>query len=619
MGDLCGVCFPSEFDLQPTRFFFENAKESCLSCQIIVQTLKFFYPPSGPNLKVLLNPLETKTAILTLSDLQDEEAPSSIVYYTRSEAESRIIGMLNRLFFKILLIALAQEVGGCFETVYIEPETGKCRLYESGGEHENYVTLSHCWGSLTILTTKKNNLSLHKKSIELAALPKTFQDAIQVTRSLGIRYLWIDSLCIVQDDLEDWARESSRMASIYRDSYLTLSATSARDGSEGLFKPREVQIGCVKLTAPGSEEVIATLLARRGRKHTCFQGTHTDIWKNDGLEPLMTRAWVYQERLLSRRLLHFASDEMIWECQTMADCECGFLPTDEPVRKALRDKGDTDEANMSDRSVFEILNSREKEGTEAETQRWYQLIRNYTFLNITKDEDRLPAFSGIASSLITADNYIAGLRKDNGVRDLLWFVLSSTNPRRAKSYIAPSWSWASIIGGIGNYTIMYDYPTEWNRPGNRSLVEILESNTVKSTSDAFGRLCGGELKVRGHCIQGKIFEKDRKDWIGTSWGNHRLRLDIPSQGGMAWLPELIIDTIEDIRHAPGTSVSLLAVWVTEKRIYFLVLVQKTRFSRKLRRVGSATVAVGDLITGSFSDDMVENLLGTSPPKEFIII
>ena len=111
-------------------------------------------------------------------------------------------------------------------------------LFEHNGTTGRYMTLSHSWGSSPQLTTTTKRLNEFKKGVEVSSLPKNFQDAVQITRKLGIRFLWIDSLCIIQDDPQDWERESAQMASIYRNSYLTISATASPDSSSGCFPRR---------------------------------------------------------------------------------------------------------------------------------------------------------------------------------------------------------------------------------------------------------------------------------------------------------------------------------------------------------------------------------------------
>ncbi|KAK4190632.1 P-loop containing nucleoside triphosphate hydrolase protein [Podospora australis] len=105
------------------------------------------------------------------------------------------------------------------------------------GVPADYVCLSRRWGDSKFLTTTTLNIDAHKTSIKTSDMPKTFQDAISFTRSLGLRYLWIDSLCIIQDDLDDWKAEAEAMARVYMNSYLTLMAVDASSAESGLFRP----------------------------------------------------------------------------------------------------------------------------------------------------------------------------------------------------------------------------------------------------------------------------------------------------------------------------------------------------------------------------------------------
>lgn len=111
-------------------------------------------------------------------------------------------------------------------------------LFESNGQRGRYMTLSHCWGTSSRLTTTKETLEDLKNGIATSFLPKTFQDAIKITRRLGVKYLWIDCFCIIQDDPQDWERESSSMAQIYRNSYLTIAASASSDSYSGCFPKR---------------------------------------------------------------------------------------------------------------------------------------------------------------------------------------------------------------------------------------------------------------------------------------------------------------------------------------------------------------------------------------------
>jgi hypothetical protein len=116
------------------------------------------------------------------------------------------------------------------------------RLIESGQETMTgaYTTLSHRWGAADFIQLKRKNFDAFCDAIAIKDLPKTFQDAIDVSRKLGINYLWIDSLCIMQDkgDLNDWFREAGLMHKVYSHSYCNLSATGGVDSSDGLYQPR---------------------------------------------------------------------------------------------------------------------------------------------------------------------------------------------------------------------------------------------------------------------------------------------------------------------------------------------------------------------------------------------
>jgi hypothetical protein len=132
--------------------------------------------------------------------------------------------------------------------VYVGDGSREPYLYETSREDALYTALSHCWGGKKNihLTTKTADLEIRGESIPISTLPKTFADAVLLTRKLGIKYIWIDSLCIIQDDAEDWVRESARMAEVYQNAALTISADGAADGSQGLFQTIEV---------PGFEEI----------------------------------------------------------------------------------------------------------------------------------------------------------------------------------------------------------------------------------------------------------------------------------------------------------------------------------------------------------------------------
>jgi hypothetical protein len=177
-----------------------------------------------------------------------------------------------------------------------------------------YIALSHCWGELPIkdkkqFCTTQDNIVQRLKGFSISDLPKTFQDAIKVTRELRIPYLWIDSLCIIQyeDNKEDWKREFPCMEKIFSLAYCTIAATSAIHSKAG-FLERNI-----------STEYVLVQDASGRQFYIC---TGIDSFNNDVEKArLNTRAWVMQERILSRRTIHFSNNQTYWECGEGVYCE----------------------------------------------------------------------------------------------------------------------------------------------------------------------------------------------------------------------------------------------------------------------------------------------------------
>jgi Heterokaryon incompatibility protein (HET) len=179
------------------------------------------------------------------------------------------------------------------------------------GERGRYIALSHRWGNgdKKPLCTTKTNLEALRKGIELDQLPKTFQDAVKVTRQLGVRYLWIDSLCIIQDDDDDWICESRKMEAVFASAYCTIAATSAKESTEGFLIPRSVEPP-IRLQDPDDSQLYA-YVSRIDENFDC------DLEEAE----LNQRAWVFQERALSCRTIHFTAGQTYWECGSVICCE----------------------------------------------------------------------------------------------------------------------------------------------------------------------------------------------------------------------------------------------------------------------------------------------------------
>ncbi|KAJ4198714.1 hypothetical protein NW767_008705 [Fusarium falciforme] len=285
-----------------------------------------------------------------------------------------------------------------------------------------YLALSHCWGPPETITAQLNDETYEEytKEIPAAALPKTFKDAIAVTRKLGYRYIWIDSLCIIQHNVECWIKEGSQMCQIYENSLVTLAAASSPSGQGGLFynSPKIEITG----TIPESGQEYR-LFARFNFNHRFFD------------YPLMNRAWVMQERLLSPRTLYFTSQELVWECRSRNVCQCS------PILGGFRAQ------------VYGFPDNSKLQPTEAHLDtsalisKWYEVVEIYTQLKLSHPGDKLMAIDGIAQYMapMRESQHFAGLWADSFVPDLAW----ATNPfdeerSRVPEWRAPTWSWASL-------------------------------------------------------------------------------------------------------------------------------------------------------------------------------
>lgn len=357
-----------------------------------------------------------------------------------------------------------------------------------------YVALSHCWGTIQIIRTLKENYQQHLTHIGTEQLSKTFADAILATRNLGFRYIWIDSLCIIQDDSEDWAKEAATMCDVYQYADLTLAAAHASGGNVGCFKNRDglLQVPFVvevpQKEFPGSPA------------HIVF----TSYGRSEGLggpsPPLYGRAWVLQEQILSPRMLIFDGSQLRWECLTTHASErtySGGMSRHAGHQKAIR------KAIVEDEDFFTI-----GDGAHYQHMNWCYAVMDYTHRGMTQSKDRLVALAGIAQALgrYTKSEYLAGLWSQFFWTGMLWSIshvneyVSTTqdafdldkNPHtRHPEPIAPSWSWASV-------TVPVVYPT----PTITSLDPICHFQSSDMVGGAAVQT--GRVWIKGHTRKGFV-------------------------------------------------------------------------------------------------------------------
>lgn len=329
------------------------------------------------------------------------------------------------------------------------------RLCDTKGLPTNtpYVSLSHCWGKGVLFTLVQKNLESLRQEIPISQLPKTFQDAIYVAFELGISYLWIDSLCIIQDSKEDWTYEAKRMGDVYLHGDFNISATAYENGSLGLFGERQA-------LSLKHYPVYANFVLLDGqfRPGELFKTIFKDFYIaydrgefQDKIEDsvLSSRAWVAQERALSPAIIHYTREQIWWECNEGVFSEA-FTDSPEVNGELIWENA---EGTGRDR----IRSLSEQSDPEEVHQFWRMFITKHSGDLLTYPKDRFPAIAGMARILgdYIDDDFIAGFWSRDLIRSL---VMNRDEPQIAfqPDLIAPTWSWASWCAGTQYYDLKED-------------------------------------------------------------------------------------------------------------------------------------------------------------------
>jgi hypothetical protein len=450
-----------------------------------------------------------------------------------------------------------------------------------------YVALSYCWGppkeAKLVKVTTTETLSTHMAGILVGELPKNFQDAILITRKLNIRYLWIDSLCIIQDSPLDWDKEAGKMGDYYERATIALSALCSPSSHTGFLHHRWLGNSRVDFRLENYETInvrkVSSSLGSQGREKM----------------PLWKRAWVVQERCLSSRILHFGSEQMYWECRQSFVREDGH-------RAAMASDG-----ALMGPGCFVPGGERLKEKSYG---RWYALIAAYSKRALTKEDDRLPALGGIAVRFqkVTKSDYLAGLWKDDIIRGLLWcrknagprspipqqkkkrlakeIEIGSSQRESNSSHEVPSWSWAAI----GNH-VVWDSTPQIAAGQLSATCEVIEAKVTSLGPVHLGRVTQSSLHLRGFLAQSPLM------LITTHHG---------SQGHLTKFENTRICTTMDFIGGDITYAYFLYVANDTKLYYWLAISQCTPSEGQYRRVGllrTNKAAHGHLIKDAEQDSV----------------
>ena len=319
-------------------------------------------------------------------------------------------------------------------------------LFITNSRMGQYLALSHCWGTSKSLVTTTKNLQNHIACVPMVDLPRNFQDAVIVTRRLGFRYLWVDSLCILQDSESDWLQESVNMGSVYARASCTIAASSAVDSSKGFLLPKDpLEISAYQWTVPSIASE-STSVIQAWHINSPASITYEDSGFEKGIRsvPLHHRAWVLQERILSRRTLHFVQNQVLWECASRASTEFDYIQAETLHGSSLGFTTYLASGDYGQRNNH--ITSEEFLSHASSYLDWYDIIMDYTSRSLTYRKDRLPAIWALAQDMQTRTQgtYIGGLWREELAYGLLFRRRTPSPNSTTPSPDAPSWSWASL-------------------------------------------------------------------------------------------------------------------------------------------------------------------------------
>lgn len=400
------------------------------------------------------------------------------------------------------------EVGPDFDDL-----TSNVRLYETAGIVGKYATLSHCWkqDNKEPVKTLKANLKAHKVGIDFASLPLTFREAIMTCRTFGFHFLWIDSLCIVQDDSADWEQESANMDKIYAGSNVTIAMHST---TRGYMPYHDLRFSTGSQSAVIHVRSLTNapdLLAHVAEAP--YLDSEDKIAPNELWNTVSLRGWCYQERILSTRIIHFTENEIVFESQGgLRYCQCTHHHR---------------QANIGFAGWLENINITQDVANHA----WRRIVEQYSQRMFSREWDLLPGLAGIARRLSTEHgmgSYLAGLWKDNLLRWLCWKSVPwspakpSMNycekcrpmPRRLRQQLSPgddqfcfpSFSWASRFGPC---EFVFD---PWQTSEYREVAAIDQVGCSMSERMPFGRVLSSFIELRGPlypCLHFSTVGKDK--------------------------------------------------------------------------------------------------------------
>ncbi|CAN9480218.1 unnamed protein product [Alternaria alternata] len=351
-----------------------------------------------------------------------------------------------------------------------------------------YAVLSYCWGGDQLSKTVKSNVEIVSRVIK--DLPQTIHDAILVTRQLKLEYLWVDSMCIIQDSAEDKDALIGQMHGIFACAEVTIAASKASRCTEGFLAPRtnvpQFYVAVRDATKTNNAKPSRVILIPSSKRH---------------VEPLVTRAWTLQETLLSRRILSYENRQLRWYCGIHELHDGGYQDRDSFNWASFQTFEET--AIDSSRRRFEA----NLISVKPTTLLWIELVKLYTMREMSEPSDKLIAISAVAQRFASHAEgrlglYSAGIWAEQ-FEQLLWATPQGKMAKRPVRYRAPSWSWAAIDGRL-------HWPSLEELMDAEILCRLIDVDIQPLRSkQPYGAVMAGRIKVYGEVKQ-VLWLADRK-------------------------------------------------------------------------------------------------------------
>jgi hypothetical protein len=475
-----------------------------------------------------------------------------------------------------------------------------------------YAALSHCWGlpDSVFLTTTSNLKQLHT-SIPMKQLPKNFLDAIQITKALGLTYLWIDSLCIIQDSPTDWAVESAKMNVVYLNAVVTIAASSSNDAHGGCFLNLQ-QPPSLRLRLPISHT--GSNVGQRALNGT-LRSTYASPF-TVGNSPINKRGWVFQEMVLSSRILHFTEEQVYWQCREAVESEDSLLCESDTNWCFWTETGE----KSYSRPLFTPNLIPENDLSRL----WWSWITDYSSRTFTKPEDRLYACAGIVKfyqQIPRSSMIVLGLLRDRLLTDLHWRCGGNAPNRRIRTSNLPSWTWLGWEAPLLDISNL-STNTDWPGPTETTIISV---DVVWSGEKLTTPLKKAELRISGRVLQMRVGNPVR------AFGDHTVNLLITSNNQITKNPNKTILysaiatfdglacsenskvyclelemfwMIKDLRYTPDSSPPWSPIFTVTQNILVLKLLCPE--TNVFERIGVGTIRYDDAEDWSTAFDDIES-------------